>query len=138
MSDQIDKIAESLRVNLTRIADQLHGASRDLSVEARKDCKTMDAKLQAARQGLVSAKSAMRGAEEKAQSWIRAQQQAGTTGMENWKAKLDRFQMSRHAELAADNAASASLLAEAAVFNAVVAAYEAVGARRAADELPKV
>jgi len=50
----------------------------------------------------LNAKSALKGAEATAQSWIQAQQEAG-----------------------------------AVVVGAVVAAHEAIGARRAADEWPK-
>ena len=137
MSEKIDQFTESLRVNLTNIERQLHGLKDDLSAERHKDVASIEAKLDTARKSLDAAKAGVKGAESKAQTWIKAKQEAGAAVIQGWKDKFDRSQMDRYADRAEDNAAAANSMAEAAVAEAAVATYEAIGARNAAREMAR-
>jgi hypothetical protein len=137
MSATIDKFTEGLRVNLTHIESQLHGLQTDLNNHAKKDAAAIRASLDAARTNVENTRSHMKAAQEKAQIWIKAKQEAGSAVIQGWKDKLDREQLDRHAERAEDNAVSANLMAQAAVADAAVATYEAMQARLAAHELKR-
>ena len=137
MSDKIDRFTESLRVNLTKIETQLHGIKEDLSAERRRDAAAIQSRLEAARKDLATANAGVKAAEGKAQVWIKAKQEARAAVIQGWKDKLDHHQMDRYADRAEDNAASANWIAEAAVADAAVATYEAIGARRAAQEMAR-
>jgi hypothetical protein len=137
MSATIDKFTEGLRVNLTHIETQLHGLQTDLNNQAKKDSAAIRASLDAARTSVETTRSQMKAAQEKAQIWIKAKQEAGAAVIQGWKDKLDREQLDRHAEKAEDNAVSANLMAQAAVADAAVATYEAMQARLAAHELKR-
>ena len=135
MSEKIDKFTETLRVNLTNIERQLHGVKEDLDAERHKDAAAIESKLESARKSLETAKAGVTGAENKVQLWIQAKRDAGTAVLQGWKEKLDQSQMNRYADRAEDNAAAAHSIAQAAVADAAVATYEAIGARNAAREM---
>ena len=134
MSDRNDLFAKSLRKKLTSIETMIQEVKSDLEDAKAHESHVILSKMKSVRQHFDAAKHDVKAAETDVASWLKAKEAAGASVIKGWKDAHESRKLEHHAVTAEGNAIAQTLLAEAAIVGAVIAAYEAIDARSSADE----
>lgn len=133
MSERIDQIADSLGQRLTTIERMIDEAKIGLKEAKGADNNELHSESQSVRQRFELAKLVARSAESSMTRWLEAKEVSATSVVQGWKDECESRKFERQAASAEDNAEAGICLAEAAIVNAVIATFEAIDARRAAE-----
>jgi len=134
MSERVDHFAESLRQRLTTIGQMIDEAKFGLTEAKASDGSELRPDAESVRQKFETAKHEVTATESRMTTWLKAREMSGTAVVEGWKDECETRKLEHHAASAEDNAEAGIYLAEAAFVKAVVASYEAIDARRAAEQ----
>ncbi len=133
MSDKIDQFCDSMRTNLNAIESQVERVKSEMATAQKDGMAIFDRKLADAHKAVEDQRNDAEAAGIKVRHWVNAKREAGEAVLESWKASFDKGKLEMHAERAEASARSSVIIAEAALADANLAAYEAIAARRHAD-----
>ena len=125
MSQKIDNLRTSLQTKLNAISDQLNTVKTNLENYSNEVESSIHTKLDAAKAQLEAKKQEIINAKTKLAERVEAKE----AEIEEWKAKREHEKLVARADRAEDYAATAIIIALAAVEEAEIAILEAVAAR---------
>jgi len=134
MSEKVDKFCSDLRDRLTAIEDRLNQAKESVEKASHDTHEAIEAKKAEIKTKADADKQKVKDAEAKAKNWVEAKVAAAEADIEEWKTKREIHKLEKRADHAEDYAASAIILAAAAVDEAEFAILDAVGARLLAED----
>lgn len=134
MSERIDQFADSLGERLTTIEKMIDEAKIGLEEAKDTDSDKLHSNSPSVRHKFEAAKNVVKAAESSVTQWLKAKEALGTSVVHGWKDERESRKLEHQAASAEDDAEAGIYLAEAAIVNAVVATYEAIDARRAAEQ----
>jgi hypothetical protein len=125
MSQKIDNLRTILQTKLNAISDQLNTVKTHLETYSKEVESSIHTKLDTAKAKLAAKKQEILNAKTKLAERVEAKE----TEIEEWKAKREHEKLVARADRAEDYAATAIIIALAAVEEAEIAILEAVAAR---------
>jgi hypothetical protein len=133
MSERIDQFADSLAQRLNTIEKMIDEAKIGLEEATGTDSNELPSNSQSVRHKFEAAKHVAKCAESNMTKWLKAKDASGTSVVQGWKDECESRKLEHQAASAEINAEAGIYLAEAAIVNAMIATYEAIDARRAAE-----
>jgi hypothetical protein len=134
MTERVDRFCDDLRTRLNGVEDQLQRVKSSLASAQEESREALQTKLSTVKQRIDARRQEVEEAKTSFDRWVEEKEIATAGKIDSWLANKEVEQLGMRADSAEVYAASAIVLALAAVEEAELATLEAVEARLVAEE----